>query len=169
MRKLLSIVLCLVMVFCFTVPAMAAEVDVDMLDSGVPVASETLTNDVNVTVKGNPVYKVVVTWDEPLEFVYNNAAWDPDALEYTPAAWEVKTKTVNVANRSNASVTVDAAVTATNNGVTITLDDNQEVLDSAVGKTASTLANKTFTLTAEGIPSPMATFAYGQLTLTISK
>ena len=67
MRKLLSIVLCLVMVFCFAVPAMAAT-EVGPADVKPDQFTKT---DVEVSVKATEVvYKVVVTWNNP-SFEYN--------------------------------------------------------------------------------------------------
>ena len=176
MRKLLSIVLCLVMVFCFTVPAMAAEVD--MKDGATPVDSEVLTTQVNVVIdKEDPVYKVVVTWDNPMQFEYNFGTWNTTTLVYDKG-WDTTlglVRTVELENYSNASVKVVPTLSANNatNGVTFTLSSNEIVLDSADvhnGAAVGEVQDGAFTLTVGGAPNDITVDTFEEtLTLTISK
>lgn len=135
MRKLLSIVLCLVMVFCFTVPAMAETTILEGHAGSDPVVvtgtSESASTDVKVKVLTNPVYKVTVEWNGPIEFIYDFGTWIVDSanqgfLTYSASGWKnVVDKVVTVTNYSNEMVGVEASVTDTaGDGVVFLLNDD---------------------------------------------
>lgn len=172
MRKLLSIVLCLVMVFCFTVPAMAA-VDTPVNDVHVIAPGTTVTNEVQVTTAVNPVYRVTVTWDKPITFGYNFGAWNTTELKYAPEGWTDKVaKNVVVTNYSNADVAINATVTQNylTDGLEVLLDNANFTLDSAdTGAAVGTATSDTITVGVKDQPLKDANKTYKEtLTVTVS-
>ena len=172
MRKLLSIVLCLVMVFCFTVPAMAAtEVGPDNVK-----ADQFTKTDVEVSVKAKEVvYKVVVTWNDP-SFEYNFGTWNTTNVNYDGRDWDKTATTFFVENYSNAHVKIDTEIThnnsGTTNGVDITLDHDTFQLDSADNKDGiqrGDVDTEVVTVSVSGKPNTSATAVYNEtITVTVS-
>lgn len=173
MRKLLSIVLCLVMVFCFTVPAMAATSPVELEGDSDSFVDKKVENiPVNVEIIGNPVYQVVVEWDD-MTFNYNAGAWDPETLSYAQNAWVDEDVSITVTNRSNAGVNVTSSLVANAEvyGLTVTPDKTTFPLATAENCDESSLPNDTFTYTVSGTPDDesIRNFEYGKVTITVAK
>lgn len=182
MRKLLSIVLCLVMVFCFAVPAMAAVEPVEITGTPITGVSDTEANgdnaskDVVITVDAvDPKYRVTVTWDDDMEFKYDFGTWNTETLKYNPAGWADGDTELNVTltNYSNTKVWVVPTIQNQVNGVTFTLSDNDVALDSADNAAtldvAGTAKTGTFKLTVSGAPTNTQVTSFNvPLTVTVS-
>lgn len=180
MRKLLSIVLCLVMVFCFTVPAMAATaVELNGVSTGVSAAEANRDNaseNVVITIDAvDPKYRVTVTWDDDMEFKYDFGTWNTETLKYNPAGWADGDTELNVTltNYSNTKVWVVPTIQNQVNGVNFDLDKTNVPLDSADNAAtlgvAGTADTDTFKLTVSGAPTNTQVTSFTvPLTVTVS-
>ncbi|MBE6595579.1 MAG: hypothetical protein E7644_07250 [Ruminococcaceae bacterium] len=168
MKKIVCIALAALMMFAMSVSVFAADLAVPGTSTGDVV--------VNVTTSGaaaEATYKVVVNWGD-LNFEYSANTWNPDKMEYE-GGWVggVNTGTINVENRSNAKVDVEATIdNATKNGVTATLSNYEFMLGSAAADGAITGGkgpNQDITVTVTGTPTAQGEFTIGTITVTLSK
>ncbi|MBP3313800.1 MAG: hypothetical protein J6K84_03990 [Oscillospiraceae bacterium] len=175
MKKILSIVLAVSMLFALALNAGAA-VGSTNLDAG--ISGET-SKPVKVTVNGvevsSTIYYVVVEWDS-LNFTYDfdeaGRVWDPeqheDIITEGNAGWEVDTANgqdsiangvkgdITVINHSNAAVQYSAelAVGTDLGGVSVALSgDDAKTLTSGVGLTFATADKGTFAVEVTGAPT----------------
>lgn len=177
MKKILSIVLALVMVFALSTTAFAAFEQVPSTDSGnveVIIDSTTLTSI-------EKVYYVDVEW-EALDFTYsfnntdNKNIWNPLDHTYseengaTEDNWDktIIEDAITVTNHSNAAVGIAATDSVTLNGVTASTSADFD-LPSAVGYAvdAAEITN-TFDVSVAGVPTIEEDFTIGTIVVTIS-
>lgn len=175
MRKLLSIVLCLVMVFCFAVPAMAATaVELHAVD-GVAVGEANKSANTTVTVAIdtiNPKYRVTVTWADDMSFEYDFGTWNTKDLVYNAPDWkDDASKTVKVTNYSNAKVAITSTLSNNNadTGVTLALTGGDFELASADTPSGGVAQSRDFTVGVTGAPKNTSVETYTEtLTVTVS-
>ena len=142
MKKLLSFILALTMVFAMATTAFAAEelntesskrIDaVGRLDSdgdGIPEGE-------NEDPTQATVLAVDLEWDA-MEFVYSTGKYDVDGMYYT-SEWQDGSKNITVSNRSNVAISVSAAHAPAANNVNITLTN--KAFDLAAAATAANTA-----------------------------
>ena len=177
MKKIISLVLAVVMVFAMSVTVFAEAVPAGNITGGT-------TGDVEIVIKGESgtdpvakVYKVELAWDT-LTFTYGGAVWNTEELEYENGIWTTAadsngdgtSATIKVTNRSNAEVTVSAEMDVyTKNGVTASLSNANFTLTSAEGKDNSTLPTASIAVSVDGKPTTNTGFTLGTITVTLTK
>ncbi len=159
MKKLLSIILSLVLVFTFAVSAFAGSYTT--LPSSEP-------GDAYLTVvAAGTTYKVDIAWNS-LDFVYTFGSWDTDTHDYTGGEWSqgsgqtvsgtVVTSPITVTNHSNAAVyyTVSKADIAANlNGVTVGVTPTTKTTINAVAEGGNATTGSA-SVTVTGTPTSVA-------------
>ena len=136
MKKMLSLILAIVMMFALAVGASAEEPSMKDIQQ---VGSGTYGKDVDIAITGiknaSTVYYVVIDW-EAMTFTYNFAetsnVWNPEMhkeeISRGTAGWDKNEASVTITNHSNAAIDVSASFiddndkySTTKNGVTATL------------------------------------------------
>ena len=180
MKKILSIVLAIAMIFALSTTAFAATTKTDE-DLG---AGATSTNAVDVIIDASStsniedVYSVDVAWDA-LDFTYSFSddatnEWDPEThtygdANYTDANWDKTTANIVVTNHSNEPVDVVATMdNAVKYGVTTTLTNASFELATGEGRTPAEADNNTIVVDIKGVPTVEENFTIGTITVTIS-
>ncbi len=148
MKKLLSIILALVLVFSFSLAAFAAY-QTDSL-TGAGTKNQTLYMRVDVA---SNTYKVDIAW-KSLEFKYTYGSWNTTNHDYTGGQWNTDTTNgqsavtngikspVTVTNHSNAAVKYSLSTSASSsNGVTIAVSPTSATTISAVSEGGSATSN----------------------------
>lgn len=168
MKKIVSILLVL---------AMMAALCICVFAEAVPGGN--ISGDTNGTVSVNvnksasdTVYDVKVTWNS-LAFTFDATEWDSENNVYL-GSWAAATSTIDVLNKSNAPISIDAAfenyvnvdTVAEANGVTATLTNDNFTLASAATSGAATSGSVNVKVT--GAPKA-DTFNVGNIIITISK
>jgi hypothetical protein len=161
MKKLLSLVLALALVFTFAVSAFAA--NLAYVDEDAAVKMEQITGkteeDVHINVNANTeaVYRVSLVW-ESMDFNYTLGKWDTDNYRYVEGTWDDPDSTIVITNHSNRDV--DYTVTCTPNNswgdVTFAVANGVNTIDYVVegvaGQAAATVSSETATITISGDP-----------------
>ena len=195
MKRLISIILAVSMLFVLSLPAFAEGAKTDTVNN----ASGSKQNDVDVLIDsdgdGIPdseekpedvdpktrVYSVCVSW-ESLDFMYSGT-WNPtlahyegDWMTYNGTKWVKDDKqTINVENRSNAPVHVSAKLdNTTENGASAALSTNAtegvDIVSAASPNAMNHALNKgpnlDFTVTVSGNPNISSDFTIGTVTVT---
>lgn len=116
MKKIISLILALAMVFSMAVMASAAaQTDTYKTADSTWTGSNASVGNILLDVTGatTPVYKVTVTWSTlEFEYAFDAGQWDPETHTYNAGntGWNDATGTVNIANDSNATVYYKAEI-----------------------------------------------------------
>lgn len=174
MKKTISVLLTLVLMFSLSVTAFAANVDSSP-------ASESA--DVNATYvagsSGGVVFSVDIEWTA-MNFTYQAAGqpvWDPESHSYSdavPASWS-GSGTVTITNHSNTALDVTPSYTMDSGyeATTLTFTADGEAIDGSVvvGSAADTNAavKKVITVTPGGSLASTADGKIGTVTVTVAE
>ena len=138
MKKTLSILLSIVLMFALAIPVFAAEETsvTDLPANPAPNHDVTATYTPGQNVSGGTVYHVTVAWDIQSDLTYTQGnttyTWNTDSTKYEkgePAEdkWSGKaTVTITVTNRSNAAITATPSWQAAA-GIDVTCDEGTAV------------------------------------------
>lgn len=167
MKKILSFVLAVMMMFAMSISVFAESLIASEIDGN-------LTGDVVIAIKGEndeaveKVYKVQLAWD-PLTFTFGGATWNTTDLVYENGTWQNTEAYITVTNFSNAEVGVSASMdTYTQNGVTAELQNNNFTLASAEGGTADFEKIKV-QIDPACVPTTQDGFKLGTITVALTK
>lgn len=118
MKKFLSVILALVMVFSLSVTALAADVDAGAITGSTSQNVTATYEEGSVATNAGNIYSVKLTWTD-VTVSYKGAVggtytWDPTSLTYkltgnAVAEWTDGTVKIGVENRSNDAITATAS------------------------------------------------------------
>lgn len=169
MKKFFTI-LALVLVVAMCASFAVSAVKIESVNSGSNSASAEATLTYTAVTPAATVYSVDVAWDN-LAFAYTAGtnSWDATTHEEknNGAGWTDGAGALTVTNHSNAKVAVAVAFqTASNGNATVSFDDAEFELASAVGKTVAKAPKQEVKLTASGVPN--ANSKLGDIVVTIT-
>lgn len=135
MKKILSMILALTMIFSLSITAFAADLNTDEYTGNLTGnVNATYTATAEATSAGN-IYAVSIEWTNIGTLVYSGGSegtyrWNPTSLKYEldensaeAAGWTDASVTITVKNSSNASITATAEYKDNNTGATTSMKD----------------------------------------------
>ncbi len=170
MKKIISMILAVAMMFALAVFAMAAGSSDTLNDT------ETSTGALDVSVTVVPAaksYNITVTWDNDLDFEYRFGNWTTgNTNDYAAGTWSHTKTNVTVQNNSNAEIWYKATyATVTVDGVTLSMSGNPTGNLEACTRGAAGVTGQ-FAIDVTGNPQTNTasnhTYDAGDLVVTIS-